>query len=77
MKMIQALLWPLLLLSHATAAETGWRKAACKFMAEQDFAPIEIKPGTRFETDRARPRFAWMQRVLMPAFEKHLEKCPQ
>lgn len=77
MKMIHALLWPLLLLSHATAAETDWRKAAREFMAGQDFAPIEIKPGTRFETDRARPRFAWMQRVLMPAFEKHLEKWPQ
>ncbi len=45
-------------------------------MAEQGIAPIEIKPGTRFEADLARERWAWMQRVLLPPFEKHLAQWP-
>ncbi|HRH98676.1 MAG TPA: hypothetical protein PLB55_22220, partial [Prosthecobacter sp.] len=60
----------------ATAAEDDWRKAAREFLKEQDFASIEIKPGTRFEADLARERWDWMQRVLLPPFEKHLEKWP-
>ncbi|WP_395742973.1 hypothetical protein [Prosthecobacter sp.] len=69
-------LLPLLAFSHATAADTDWRKAAREFMAEQEIAPIEIQPGTRFEADLARDRLAWMQRVFLPPFEKHLEKWP-
>ncbi|MCF7784978.1 MAG: hypothetical protein K9N47_02590 [Prosthecobacter sp.] len=76
MKKFFPLLWTMAALSHAGAADTDWRQAAREFMAEQDFAPIEIKPGTRFESDLARERWAWMQRVLLPPFEKHLVKWP-
>lgn|GEM_PF-1365256 len=76
MKKIFPLLLPLAALAHAAAADTDWRKAASDYMAEQDFAPIEIKPGTRFEGDLARMRWAWMQRVLLPPFEKHLTQWP-
>ncbi|MDP1586824.1 MAG: hypothetical protein Q8M07_03675, partial [Prosthecobacter sp.] len=58
------------------AADTGWKEAAREFLAEQNFAPIEIKPGTRLQSDLNRERWAWMQRVLLPAFEKQLEKWP-
>jgi hypothetical protein len=58
-------------------AEDDWRQAAREFLKEQDFAPIEIKPGTRSEADLARERWTWMQRVLLPPFEKHLAQWPQ
>ena len=57
-------------------AEAPWRKAAQEFLTKQNFAPIEIKPGTRFQSDLSRERFQWQQRVLLPIFEKHLEKWP-
>lgn len=67
----------MLLMPVASAtAEDDWRKAAREFLAAQKFAPIEIKPGTRFQTDLSRDRWAWMQRVVLPVFEKHLEKWP-
>ncbi|MCB1275891.1 hypothetical protein [Prosthecobacter sp.] len=59
----------------AVAAD-DWQKEAREFMAAQNFAPIEIKPGTRFESDEGRERWGWMQRVILPPFEKHLEKWP-
>lgn len=64
------------IISGAIAAEDDWRKEARDFLAEQDFAPIEVKPGTRFQTDLSRERWQWQQRVLLPVFEKHLEKWP-
>lgn len=61
---------------HGAAADDDWRKAARAFLVEQNFAPIEIKPGTRFQTDLSRERWQWQQRVLLPTFDKHLEKWP-
>ena len=76
MKKILLLLWTLAVLAHASAAETDWRKAAREIMAEQEITPLEIQPGTRFKADLARERLAWMQRVLLPPFEKHLAQWP-
>ncbi len=68
----------MLLMPVASAtADDDWRKAAREFLAEQKFAPIEVKPGTRFQTDLSRERWQWQQRVLLPVFEKQLEKWPQ
>lgn len=77
MKKILLLLLSVAAIYPLPAADTDWRKAAREFMAEQDIAPIEIKPGTRFEVDRARDRWAWMQRVFLPPFEQHLTKWPR
>lgn len=66
----------LVLLPLVAAADDKWRKSARDFLAEHDFAPIEIKPGTRFQSDLSRERWQWQQRVLLPALEKHLEKWP-
>lgn len=76
MTKIFPLLWMLAVLPQAFGAETDWRKAAREFMAAQEMAPIEIKPGTRFEADLARERWTWMQRVFLPPFEKHLAQWP-
>jgi hypothetical protein len=66
----------LLLAPLMAAAEDDWRKSAREFLAEHDFAPIEVKPGTRFQSDLSRERWQWQQRVLLPVLEKHLEKRP-
>ncbi|MDI1314149.1 hypothetical protein [Prosthecobacter sp.] len=66
------LLAPLL----AAEADDDWRKAAREFLKEHHFAPIEVKPGTRFQSDLSRDRWQWQQRVLLPTLEKHLEKWP-
>jgi len=58
------------------AAEDDWRKSAREFLEEHNFAPIEIKPGTRFQSDLSRERWQWQQRVLLATLEKHLEKWP-
>lgn len=63
-------------LATPLAAEDDWRAAAREFMAEQHFAPIQIKPGSRSQADLARERWAWMQRVYLPPLEKHLAKWP-
>jgi hypothetical protein len=70
-------LWMFAALTHATAADTDWRKAAREFMAEQNFAPIEIKPEAPLFSAYQRERWAWLQRILLPPFEKHLEKWPE
>ena len=59
------------------AADTDWRQAAREYLKEQNFAPIEIKPGARSAADLAKTRWAWMQRMLLPQFEKHLAQWPQ
>ncbi len=65
-----------IVLATAVTAEDDWRKTAREFMAAQDFAPIEIKPGSRSQADVSRDRWAWLQRVYLPPFEKHLAKWP-
>jgi len=59
------------------AAETDWRQAARDYLKEQNFAPIEIKPSARSATDLAKTRWAWMQRMLLPVFEKNIAQWPQ
>lgn len=63
-------------LTISVAAEDDWRKAAREFMAEQKFAPIEIKPGARSQADPSRERWTWLQRVWLQPLEKHLAKWP-
>ncbi|WP_395744864.1 hypothetical protein [Prosthecobacter sp.] len=68
--------WLLVLGVLPAAAEDDWRPAARQYLKEHDFAPIEIKPGTRFQADLSRERFQWQERVMLPVLEKHVEKWP-
>lgn len=77
MKLLLSLLLACMALTPGVFAEEDWRKAARDFLAEHQFAPIEIKPGARSQLDLNRERHAWMQRVLLPPFEKHLAQWPE
>jgi hypothetical protein len=77
MKLIFTLLPAFAAMFSCHAADTDWRQAARDFLKEQQFAPIEIKPGARSAIDLAKVRWAWMQRVLLPVFEKNIAQWPQ
>lgn len=77
MKSIFFLLAAFAVIFSCHAAETDWRQAARDYLKEQDFAPIEIKPSARSATDLAKARWAWMQRMLLPVFEKNIAQWPQ
>ncbi len=77
MKTIFPLLLAFAAIFSCSAADTDWRQAARDYLKEQQFAPIEIKPGARSASDLAKVRWAWMQRMLLPVFEKNLAQWPQ
>ena len=77
MKSIFTLLPVFAAIFSCNAADTDWRQAAQDYLKEQQFAPIEIKPGARSASDLAKVRWAWMQRMLLPVFEKNLAEWPQ
>ena len=68
MKFVLRIVTCFLLLAPLLAAEADddWRKAAREFLKEHHVAPIEVKPGTRFQSDLSRDRWQWQQRVLLP-----------
>ncbi|WP_395742972.1 hypothetical protein [Prosthecobacter sp.] len=75
-KILPLLLLTIAAMTSVSAEEAGWRKAAREFMADQGFAPIEFKGEIPAFSDYERERWAWLQRILLPPFEKHLEKWP-
>lgn len=71
------LLTLVLLVRTIASAEDDWRTVAREFLDDQNFATIEVSPKSRDESARSRARWIWMQRVLLPPFEKHLAQWPQ